>query len=110
MLFTIPNNKYESLDQLRTNTLMHAYFIIEKYPLKAAELILDNYLMQQYKASLKDLCVKLLLSFTYHADEEGNLVLLFNDPKMDALARLITYGNGALQGSNILKIALNIKE
>lgn len=110
MFFTITNKKYMSLEQLRNDTLMHAYFMIEKYPLKASEQILDNYIQQQYKMSLKNLCVKLLLSLTYYSDEEGNLVLLFKDPKLDALARLVTYGNGAIRGSNILKTALNIGE
>lgn len=110
MFFTVANKKYLSLEQLRTDTLMYAYFIIEKYPLKASETVLDNYLQQQYKTTLKNLCIKLLLSLTFQADEDGNLVLLFKDPKMDSLAQLITYGNGAIQGSNILKTALNIGE
>lgn len=110
MFFTVANKKYLSLEQLRSDTLMYAYFIIEKYPLKASEQILDNYIKQQYKTSLKNLCIKLLLSLTYHADDEGNLVLIFKDPKDDALAQLVTYGNGAIPGSNILKTALNIGE
>ena len=69
--------------------------------------ILDNYIQQQYKISLKNLCIKLLLKLTFYKDDTGNLILLFKDPKDDLLARLVTYGNGALPGSNILKSALN---
>lgn len=106
MLFTIKNNKYQSAEQLRTETLLNAYFTIKNYPLRATELSMDNYLQQRYKVSLKNMCVELLLNLTFHKDNEGNLVLLFNDQKYDMIAQLITYGNGAIPGSKILHIAL----
>ncbi len=106
MFFKIKYNHESSLEQFRSDTLLSAYFIISKYPLKASELILDAYIQQQYDTSLKDLCVKLLLNLTFHADNTGNLVLLFKDPKYDLLASLITYGTGAIPGSRILQTAL----
>jgi hypothetical protein len=106
MFFSISNNRYLSIEQLRTNTLLDAYFIIKNYPMHASDLILDQYVQQQYNTSLKDLCIKLLLSLTFHKDDTSNLILLFKDPKYDKLARLITYGNGAIPGSRILQIAL----
>ena len=96
-----------SVDQLRVNTLLDAYYIISSYPMHASDLILDQYLKQQYNMSLKNMCIKLLLSLTSHKDNEGNLILLFKDPKYDKIARLITYGNGAIPGSKILQIALS---
>ena len=107
MFFRIKNKQYQAIEQLRTNTLLNAYFIINNYPLHASDLILDQFIQQQYKTSLKNLCIKLLLSLSFHKDIEGNLVLLFKDLKYDKLARLITYGNGAIPGSRILQIALN---
>lgn len=107
MLFTIKNKKYQSYDQLKTNTILNAYFIIKNYPLKATELAIDNYIKQQYKTSLKNMCIKLLLELTAYKDDDDNLVLLFKDPKFDAIARLITYGNGAIPGSKILKVAIH---
>ncbi len=96
-----------SPEQLRADTLLNAYFLIKNYPIKATERAIDTYINQQYRMSLKDLCVKLLLSLSFYADTEGNLVLLFKNPKHDKLAQLITYGNGAIPGSKILQIALN---
>mgnify|MGYP003312872951 CR=1 FL=1 len=96
-----------STEQLRTNTMLNAYFIIQKYSLKASDTIMDQYIQQQYKISLKDLCVKLLLDLTFYVDDTGNLVLLFKNPKSDSLAQLITYGNGAIPGSRILQTALS---
>ena len=106
MLFTINNKRYMSVEQLRTDTLINAYYIIKNYPLHASELILDQYIQQQYDTSLKNMCIKLLLSLTFHKDNKNNLILLFKDPKYDKIARLITYGNGAIPGSKILQVAL----
>jgi hypothetical protein len=109
MLFTIKNSRYKSTEQLRTDTLLSAYFIIKNYPLHASDVILDKFIQQQYEVSLKNMCIKLLLSISFHKDEKNNLVLLFRDPKYDKIARLITYGNGAIPGSKILQVALNNK-
>lgn len=107
MFFIIKNTRYKSSEQLRTNTLLSAYFIIQKYSFHASELALDRLIQTQYKMSLKDMCIKLLLSLTFYSDAEGNLILMFKDPKYDKIAQLITYGNGAVPGSRILKTALN---
>jgi hypothetical protein len=106
MLFTI-NNNYRSIEQLRTSTLLDAYYIIKNYPMGASDLVLDQYIQQQYNTSLKNICINLLLNLTFHKDAEGNLVLLFKDLKHDKIAQLVTYGNGAIPGSKILKIALS---
>lgn len=107
MFFNIKAKPYLSTDQLRTNTLLDAYYVVQNYPLKASELLLDTYVQQQYNTSLKNLCIKLLLNTTFYKDNSGNLICLFKDPKYDAIARLITYGNGMIPGSKILQIALN---
>ena len=94
------------IEQLRTNTLLDAYFIIKNYSLHASELSLDRFIKQQYKVSLKDMCIKLLLSLTFYTNKDGDLILLFKNQKYDTIASLITYGNGAIPGSKILRIAL----
>lgn len=106
MFFKVNNKRYLSTEQLRTDTLLNAYFLIQNYSLHASDLALDQFLQQQYKTTLKNMCIKLLLSLTFYKDNNDNLILLFKDPKHDKLASLITYGNGAIPGSRILKIAL----
>ena len=96
-----------SIDNLRTNALLTAYYVIKNYSFHASELVLDKYIKQQYKVSLKDMCIKLLLSLTFYKNNDGDLVLLFKDTKYDKIAQLITYGNGIIRGSQILSIALN---
>ena len=107
MFFKIDNKKYLAPEYLRTNTLLNAYVIIKNYSLHASELILSSYIEQQYKRDLKNMCIELLLNLTCYKDDAGNLILMFKDPKYDAIARLVTYGNGALRGSQILQIALS---
>jgi hypothetical protein len=107
MLFSIKNSHYLSIEQLRSNTLINAYFIIQNYPLRATDLPMDKFIQQQYKMSLKNMCIELLLNLTFYRDNSGNLVLLFKDKRYDTIAQLITYGNGAIPGSRILQMALN---
>lgn len=106
MFFTIKNKRYKSAEQLRTTALLNAYFIIKNYPLHASDMALDQFIQQQYDMSLKNMCIKLLLSLSFYKDNEGNLILLFKDPRYDKIASLITYGNGAIPGSRILQLAL----
>jgi hypothetical protein len=108
MLFIIKSQPAVNTNRLRTNTLLNAYFIIKNYPLKASDLLMDRFIKQQYKVSLKDLCIKLLLDLTFYENDDGDLVLLFKNSKSDSLAQLITYGNGAIPGSKILQTALRI--
>lgn len=107
MFFTITKKSNTNYDTLRTKALMRAFYIIKKYPLNTHEKKLDEYLQYYYKSTLKDMCIKLILSISHYEDDEGNIVLIFKDLKHDQMARLITYGTGVVSGSNILKKALN---
>lgn len=107
MFFSIKNKRYLSIEQLRTSTLLKAYYVVQKYPLHATDTLMDQFISQQYNTSLKNMCIKLLLNLSFYEDESGNLILMFKDQKYDKIARLITYGNGAIPGSRILKTALN---
>ena len=107
MFFNIKNKYCLPSEQLRTNALLDAYYVVQNYPLKASDILLDRHIQQQYRTSLKNLCIKLLLNLTFYEDDAGNLILMFKDSKYDAIASLITYGNGVIPGSRILQIALN---
>jgi hypothetical protein len=106
MFFSVKNKKHVSPDQLRATTMISAYFVIKNYPMRATEQLLDSFVQQQYKETLKNMCIKLLLNLTFYKDDEGNLILMFKNNNYDAIASLITYGNGVIQGSKILQTAL----
>lgn len=103
MLFIIKNEYFQDIDRLRTDTLMDAYFAIKHFPLKASDKAMDAFIKAKYNTSLKNMCINLLLSLSFYKNEKNELVLLFKNPKHDAIARLITYGNGAIPGSKILQ-------
>ena len=107
MFFHIANKRHQSIEQLRASTLLNAYVIIKNYPMHASEIPLDQFIQQQYKVSLKNMCINLLLNTSFYEDANKDLILLFKDPKNDKIAQLITYGNGAIPGSKILQLALN---
>lgn len=108
MVFILNNNRHMPPEQRRADVLLKAYYIIKNYPIHATELALDTFIQQQYKTSLKNMCVRLLLNLIIHEDNDGNIVLLFKDRKHDQIASLITYGNGIIQGSKILQNALSV--
>jgi hypothetical protein len=108
MLFIIKNTRKQRVQHLRTITLVGAYACIKHYKLHATEMMLDQFLQQQYGTSLKNMCIKLLLNLSFYEDDDGNLVLLFKNNYYDTIASLITYGNGAIPGSGILRQALKL--
>ena len=105
MFFTIESNKYLNKEQQRAEILMSAYFIIKNYPLKASDTLLNNFLKQHYNDELKNLCIKILLNLIFYKDKD-HFILSFKNPEIEKLARLITYGNGKVPGSQILQVAL----
>lgn len=106
MFFNVSNKQHISLDRLRTDTLLNAYFVIQNYPLKATDVLMDQLVRQRYGVSLKNMCIKLLLSLTFHKNDAGDLILVFKNYRYDTIASLITYGNGVVPGSKILQKAL----
>lgn len=107
MFFTVKPGKYVLENDIKTEVYLKASFIINNYPFKASEICLDRYLKQKYKIGLKKMCLYLLLKTTINKTKAGDFILVFNDINDDAIARLITYGNGIIPGCKILLIALN---
>ena len=72
----------------------------------AQEAALNTYLLKKYHISLKVLCLNILNNMQFMNDFNNNIVAKTKNKDLDKLARLITYGNGEVQGSPILKWAL----
>lgn len=92
--------KHKIISDARRRILWHKF--------SADDVILNNYCQKQYKKSLKMLC-KEILCYTQVLATENSLVVLFKDKKHDELARLVTFGNGQIRGSNILTKAFKFK-
>ena len=97
--------KYKNNSEARTWIYYHARRIILFYKFGAAEKQLDQYCRTNYSQPLKYVCLRLLNGCTISTDNKGTAIT-FLDENLNKLARLITYGNGKIYGSEILKAAL----
>ena len=107
MFFIIKTADKKPISILKLKALVRARSLISLYPMRGTELILNNYLIENYKLTLKNACLLLLTNLHISEGEENELVLFFKDEKYDKLAQIITYGIDNISGSPILKIVLS---
>lgn len=107
MFFTIKTDNKKPVSIVKLKTLVRARTLISLYPMRGTEIILNNYLVENYKVTLKNLCLLLLANLYFSEGEENEIIMFFKDDKYAKLAQLITYGIGNVSGSQILKIALS---
>jgi hypothetical protein len=107
MFFTIKTDGKKPVSIMKLKTLVRARSLISLYPMRGTEIILNNYLVENYKITLKNLCFLLLTKLYFSEGEENEIIMFFKDDKYVKLARIITYGIANISGSQILKIALS---
>ena len=71
----------------------------------ANETALNEYLFERYNITLKAACLQIIVKSCYSKSKD-KIVITMLDKKWDDIARLITFGNGRLQGSRILQTIL----
>jgi len=107
MFFSIKTDSKKPISIIKLKTLVRARSLISLYPMRGTEVILNNYLVENYKLTLKNACFLLLANLYFSAGEENEIIFFFKDEKYDQLARIITYGIDNISGSQILKTALS---
>ncbi len=107
MFFIIKTDNKKPVSIVKLKTLVRARTLISLYPMRGTEVILNNYLVENYKLTLKNACLLLLANLQVSEGEENELVMFFKDEKYDKLAQIITYGIDNISGSQILKIVLS---
>ena len=104
MVFTyIADSKNPQLT--KNKIIWRAYKIIISFPTRSTEKLLDNYLRDAYKMSLKQACLKLLYAAKINYDSANGYTITFPTEQLKNLAQLITYGTGKILGSQILQRA-----
>jgi hypothetical protein len=73
------------------------------YPMGVTETLLSRFLQENYNITLKSACLAILQNARYNLNIDQDLIITIPDPELNAIAKLITYGNGKLLGSHILK-------
>ena len=84
---------------------MDAKKVILAHKLTPGEIKLNNYLNREIGMPLKAACIYLLSKCKVYKDLRDSVIVLFPVKTDDILASFITYGNGEVKGSNILKEA-----
>ena len=107
MFYTIKTDTKKPVSIVKLKTLVRARSLISLYPMRGTEVILNNYLIENYKLTLKNACFLLLANLQFSTGEENEIIFFFKDEKYDQLARIITYGIDDISGSQILKTALS---
>lgn len=107
MFFIIKNDNKTPVSIVKLKIILRARSLISLYPMRGTEVILNNYLIENYKLTLKNACFLLLANLQLSAGEENEIVIFFKNDTYEKLARIITYGIDSISGSQILKVALS---
>ena len=107
MFFIIKTDNKKPVSIVKLKTLVRARSLISLYPMRGTEVILNNYLLENYKLTLKNACFLLLANLQVSSGEEGEIIMFFRDEQYIKLAQIITYGIDDISGSQILKAALS---
>jgi hypothetical protein len=67
------------------------------------ETLLSRFLQENYNMTLQSACLAILQNARYNLNIEQDLIITIPDPELNHIAKLITYGNGRLAGSQILR-------
>ncbi len=107
MFFTIKTDSKKPISIVKLKTLVRARSLISLYPMRGSEIRLNNYLVENYKLTLKNACILLLANLQVNTGEDDEIIMFFKDDKYIKLAQIITYGIDNISGSQILKTALS---
>lgn len=107
MFYTIKTDGKKPASIIKLKTLVRARSLISLYPMRGTEIILNNYIVENYKLTLKNACFLLLTNLQVSVGENNEIIMFFKDDKYTKLAQIITYGIDGIPGSQILKIALS---
>ena len=76
--------------------------LVAMHRLTPNEKNLDKYLRKEFNIGLIDAAFALMHYIRINRNKSGDTIITFKDSKADKLASLITYGNGRIQGSDLL--------
>ena len=107
MFFTIKTANKQPASIVKLKAIVRARSLISLYPMRGSEVSLNNYLLENYKLTLKNACLLLLANLQVSEGEENELVMFFKEDKYIKLAQIITYGIDDIPGSQILKKSIS---
>lgn len=111
MLYIITNRLKELIDTKKEEIVEIAIGRVNHFKITPALLTLNQYLMTLVNKDLKTVCKELITTkIRINSDGSENIFLVsFIDKESEDLAKLITFGNGQINGCRILKFAFDQK-
>jgi hypothetical protein len=109
MLFRVQTKVPITKVQFFAFSIQNAKQKIVSFKFGANEVLLDNYLKEKFNIGLRPMCFGLLNKLQPAQITDTELIFTFIDDNSDKLASFITYGDGKLEGSQILTQALTRK-
>lgn len=107
MFFIIKTDGKQPSSLVKLKMIVRARSLISMYPMRGTEVILNSYLVENYKLTLKNACMLLLANLQINTVEDNEIIMFFKDEEYTKLAQIITYGIDNISGSQILKAALS---
>lgn len=102
MRFKTTNKQQYGPNYFKAKLLQQAKIRILAYRIGPTELKLDAYLKKQCEAGLKAVCLFLASRAQVDSTDPENVIIFFNNPLYEQMAKLITFGTGVVLGSHIL--------
>lgn len=89
----------------RFKIIRAAKSIIQTFNWSQKEVILDEYLRENFNLKLQNACYFILNHIIIQKNNKNTFTVTFSNSTADKLAKLITYGNEKVKGSEILQVA-----
>lgn len=96
------NSSSDNFDIVKFKLKRFARQKIVFYTLKPSDKILEKYIKKNYNLDLKSMCYLLIKNLRFISSKDG-IVVKFKNDEETKIARLITYGDGTMIGSSILR-------
>ena len=107
MHFSIVLNKPCNEQTIKHKIRYYAIQHVLSCDFKDTERQLNKLLKEKYELKLRDICLLIIYKSKIERMTPLEYTVFISDPKLDQLARLITFGNGLLKGSSILTKAFD---
>ena len=107
-MFFIIKSSNPALDLKLHRTKRRARSLLILYPMGVTEALLNHYLVEKYNKSLMQACQAILTNMVFVQNMQQEIIAKIPDPELNEIAKVITYGNGLIPGSRILKKILEV--
>lgn len=103
MTYTINLSKYTKAYRalIKPKFKFNALSRLHAFPQNTTEKLLDQHLKENYQMTLLYACYLIILNCKIE-EIKDTLTITVTNPKLDTLARIITFGTGKVAGSRIL--------